>query len=222
VLRSEPLRTSFMLSLSDWEIQFEAWLKTIDAGDAGHGLDHVRRVVANAKRLAQAHEANLSVVVPAAWLHDCVSVAKDSDLRSQASSLAAKQARVFLEQSDYPAQWLDSIEHAIASHSFSARIDPETLEAKIVQDADRLDALGAIGIARCLQTGTSMGGVLYDADDPFAENRIADDGVSIVDHFYTKLLTLADTMQTEAGRAEANRRTEFMQQYLQQLRREIK
>ena len=210
-----------MTNLSDWESQFEAWLTTKDTGDAAHGLDHVKRVVANAKRLAGASDANLSVVVPAAWLHDCVSVAKDSDLRSQASALAAKEAREFLASADYPDQWLDAIAHAIESHSFSAGIHPETLEAKIVQDADRLDALGAIGIARCLQTGTAMGSVLYFSDDPFADDRVADDGVSTIDHFYTKLLTLADTMQTEAGRAEANRRSEFMQQYLQQLRREI-
>jgi uncharacterized protein len=209
------------LELGDWEIQFEAWLKAKDLGDAAHGLDHVKRVVANAKRLAKAAEANLSVVIPAAWLHDCVSVAKDSELRSQASALAAKAAREFLVLSDYPNQWLDAVEHAIESHSFSAGIHPETLEAKIVQDADRLDALGAIGIARCLQTGTSLGSVLYCADDPFADDRAADDGVSTLDHFYTKLLTLADTMQTDAGRTEADRRTEFMQQYLRQLRREI-
>ena len=210
-----------MTSQSDWESQFESWLRTKDGGDAAHGLDHVKRVVANAKRLANASDANLSVVVPAAWLHDCVSVAKDSDLRSQASSLAAKEAREFLARSDYPAQWLDAIEHAIEAHSFSAGIAPETKEAKIVQDADRLDALGAIGIARCLQTGTAMGSVLYDCDDPFADGRVADDKVSTIDHFYTKLLTLADTMQTDGGRSEANRRTEFMQQYLAQLRQEI-
>lgn len=210
-----------MTNLDDWEIEFEAWLKSTSGGDAAHGLDHIYRVVANAKRLAESAAANLSVVVPAAWLHDCVSVAKDSDLRSQASSLAATEAKQFLARAGYPSQCLEAIEHAIAAHSFSAGIPAETLEAKIVQDADRLDALGAIGIARCLQTGTAMGSVLYQLDDPFADDRVAADAVSTIDHFYTKLLTLADTMQTEAGRAEANRRTEFMHQYLQQLRREI-
>ena len=210
-----------ILELSDWELQFEDWLETKDAGDAAHGLDHIKRVVANAKRLADASEAEPFVVVPAAWLHDCVSVAKDSELRSQASALAAKQAREFLEQSGYPDQWLDAIGHAIEAHSFSAGIHPETLEAQIVQDADRLDALGAIGIARCLQTGTAMGSILYYSDDPFADDRVADDKVSTIDHFYTKLLTLADTMQTKVGRSEANRRTDFMKRYLQQLRWEI-
>lgn len=210
-----------MLSLQDWERQFESWLKAKDAGDAAHGLDHVKRVVANAQRLADAADANLWVIVPAAWLHDCVSVAKDSDLRSQASSLAAQQAKEFLATSGFPRQWLQAIAHAIEAHSFSAGITPETLEAKIVQDADRLDALGAIGIARCLQTGTALGSKLYSSDDPFADDRVADDRASTIDHFYTKLLTLASTMQTEAGRAEAGRRTEFMQQYLDQLRHEI-
>jgi len=211
-----------MLDLVDWELRCETWLTTSDVTcDAAHGLSHIRRVVANVKGLAQSGNPNLAVVIPAAWLHDCVSVAKNSPLRSQGSELAAKAAVEFLRTAGYPVEHLKGIGHAIAAHSFSAGIVPETLEAKIVQDADRLDALGAIGIARCLQTGTSMGSTLYDLDDPFADNRIADDRMSTVDHFYTKLLTLADTMQTEVGRSEANLRTDFMRQYLQQLRREI-
>ncbi|MDB4766617.1 HD domain-containing protein [bacterium] len=206
----------------DWEPRFEAWLNELEEGDAAHGISHIKRVVANAKKLAQSSDANFAIIIPAAWLHDCVCVAKDSPLRSQASSLAAKAARDFLETSGYPTDWLNEIEHAITAHSFSAGIDPQTLEAKIVQDADRLDALGAIGIARCLQTGTAMGSVLYDADDPFAENRQAEDRISIIDHFYTKLLSLADTMKTAAGREEAKFRTVFMRDYLDQLRRELR
>ena len=215
-----------MFDLVDWELRCKTWLTTSDRSnanhDAAHDLSHVQRVVSNAKKLAQSSNANLAVVIPAAWLHDCVSVAKDSPLRSQASSLAAKAACEFLQNQKYPAAWLKDIEHAIVAHSFSAGIEPETLEAKIVQDADRLDALGAIGIARCLQTGTAMGSKLYDVEDPFAEARQAEDGISIIDHFYTKLLTLADTMKTAAGRKEAELRTAFMQSYLVQLRRELR
>ncbi|MDZ7631629.1 MAG: hypothetical protein U5K74_09845 [Gemmatimonadaceae bacterium] len=98
---------------------------------------------------------------------------------------------------------------------------PVTSEARVVQDADRLDALGAIGIARCLMLGGQLGRVLYDVDDPFAEHRAPDDRVSSIDHFYTKLLTLADTMQTASGRREAARRTAYMRGYLDQLRSEI-
>lgn len=206
---------------SQWELRFERWLTRADKGDAAHGLSHIKRVVANAKKLAQTSDANLAVVIPAAWLHDCVVVPKDSPLRSRASSLAAQAASKFLQSAGYPSEHVAEIAHAIESHSFSAGIHPQTLEAKTVQDADRLDALGAIGIARCLQTGTSMGSLLYDPNDPFAEARLPEDSVSIVDHFFTKLLHLAETMQTPAGRAEAESRTQFMRQFLDQLRREI-
>ena len=94
---------------------------------------------------------------------------------------------------------------------------PETAEARVVQDADRLDALGAVGIARCLMLGATMGRPLYDPDEPFPLRRPPDDAVSSLDHFFTKLLRLAGTMTTAAGRAEAERRTETLRGYLREL-----
>ncbi len=135
--------------------------------------------------------------------------------------MAADAATQFLRGIGYGESLLPLIHHAIAAHSFSARIAPTTVEARVVQDADRLDAIGAIGIARCLMLGGQMGRTLYDVDDPFADHRTPDDRVSSVDHFYTKLLTLATTMQTMTGRSEADRRTVFMRGYLDQLRREL-
>jgi len=90
-----------------------------------------------------------------------------------------------------------------------------------VQDADRLEAVGAIGIARCFLTGGSMGTTLYDPEDPFADNRELDDKQYTLDHFYCKLLGLVDTMKTNAGRLEAIKRTEYMQVFLDQLGEEI-
>ena len=90
-----------------------------------------------------------------------------------------------------------------------------------MQDADRLDALGAVGIARCIAVGAALGRPIYQAGDPFCTAREPDDAGASVDHFYTKLLKLADTMQTEAGRREARQRSDFMQGYLDQLRSEI-
>ena len=171
--------------------------------------------------MAAAEHADLAVVLPAAWLHDCVIVPKDSPLRSQASRLAADAAIAFLHESDYSAADLHAIGHAIAAHSFSANIAPQSVEARVVQDADRLDSLGAIGVARCLMLGGAIGRRLYDPIEPFPDNRPPDDLTNTIDHFYSKLLRLADTMQTVAGRAEAQRRTAFMQAFLDQLRGEI-
>ncbi len=197
------------------------FLSSGPSADPAHDLSHVERVVQNTLRLTESEKANAKVTVPAAWLHDCVSVAKDSPLRKQASKLAADEAVFFLESLAYPAALLPQIYHAIEAHSYSANIQTQSLEACIVQDADRLEALGAIGITRCFLTGGSMGTPLYDSGDPFAKTRPANDRQFTLDHFYCKLLGLAATMKTEAGRSEALKRTEYMQDFLAQLGSEI-
>lgn len=205
----------------DWEPRIVRFISQQPGGDPGHGLVHLKRVVGTAVALAAAEGARMDVVLPAAWLHDCVHVAKDSPDRRRASRLAAAQASEFLQRAGYPAERLPEIRHAIEAHSYSAGIPPTTVEAKIVQDADRLDALGAIGIARCIAVGAALGRSLYHSDDPFCERRTPDDAGASVDHFYTKLLKLAGTMQTPAGRKEAERRTEFLRAFIGQLRSEI-
>jgi uncharacterized protein len=197
------------------------YLSETMASDPAHDITHITRVVQNTLQLTRTENGNAEVTIPAAWLHDCVSVAKDSPLRKQASRLAAEEAVRFLRSCAYPEDLLPQIYHAIEAHSFSANIPTETLEARIVQDADRLEAIGAIGIARCFLTGGSMGTPLYEPADPFAKDRDLDDRRFTLDHFYCKLMGLADTMQTEAGRAEAIKRTEYMQDFLQQLGEEI-
>jgi uncharacterized protein len=205
----------------DWEPRFIAFLGAGPDPDPGHGIAHLQRVVATALRLAAEEGASAEVVLPAAWLHDCVHVSKDSPDRPRASRLAAAHAVQFLADAGYAAEHLDGIAHAIEAHSYSAGIAPRTVEARVVQDADRLDALGAIGLARCIAVGTALGRPLYVLEDPFCENRQPDDRGASVDHFYTKLLRLAATMQTAAGRREAARRTAFLQAYIAQLRSEL-
>ena len=209
------------MDFTEWEPQFEQFLHEQMEGDSAHDLSHIRRVLANAKRFAVEEGADLAVVVPAAWLHDCVTVPKDSPQRPFASRLAAETAVSFLQQINYPAQTHDGIAHAIAAHSFSAQIPCETIEAKVVQDADRIDAIGAIGIARCFMIGGLMGRIIYSESDPFCQTREPDDFVATVDHFYTKLFKLETTMQTNAGRQEAHARTEYMREFLKQMSHEI-
>ena len=205
----------------DWEPRFIHFIDQQPGSDPGHGLIHLKRVVATALHLAEAEGARAEIVLPPAWLHDCVHVSKDSPDRPRASRLAAAHAVGFLADAAYPAAALPDIAHAIEAHSFSAGIPPRTIEAQVVQDADRLDALGAIGIARCIAVGAALGRPLYEPDDPFCEQRPPDDQGASLDHFYSKLLKLAGTMQTAAGRAEAWRRTGFIQAFIAQLRTEI-
>src|SRR4051794_23805182 len=208
--------------LTEWEVRFVGFLaENQSTTDTAHDEGHVRRVVANARKIAAAEGADLAVVLPAAWLHDCVVIAKNSAERSSASRLAGERAGGFLRAAGYPAEHIAAIEHAIEAHSFSAGIAPQTLEAKVVQDADRLEALGAVGIARTLITGGANGTPFYDLTEPFPITRAADDRTSIIDHFFTKLLLLADTMQTGAGRAAAQQRAQFLKQFLTQLGNEI-
>jgi uncharacterized protein len=208
--------------LTHWEPRLVAFIgEHLPANDPAHDLAHVQRVVANARTLMAEEGAEPAVVIPAAWLHDCVVLPKDSQRRSQASRLAATAATDFLGAQGYPSEFLPAIHHAIETHSFSAGISPLTLEAKVVQDADRLDAMGAIGIARCLMLGGLMGKPLYDGDEPFPESRTPDDSRNTLDHFYVKLLKLVDMMQTPAGRREGRRRTQFMRVYLAELGREL-
>jgi len=204
-----------------WQPLFIALLSQHATTDAAHDLQHIRRVVTNARRLAVAEGADWQVVMPAAWLHDCVHVPKSSPHRQQASTLAAKQALEWLGQHEWPYGRLDDIGHAIEAHSFSAGIAPLTLEAKVLQDADRLDALGAIGLARTLMLGAEMKREFYDASDPFCRSREPDDSVFTLDHVYAKLLKLEGTMQTTSGRAEAHGRTVFLRAFLGQLDAEI-
>jgi uncharacterized protein len=205
----------------EWEEQFAQFLEDETGQDPAHDRGHVLRVVANAKELAAKEGARLEIVIPAAWLHDCVIIPKNSKQRQRASVLAARRAATLLEESGFPAENIVAIKHAIAAHSFSAGIEAETLEAKVVQDADRLDAIGAIGIARCFAVGGALGIQFYSLVEPFPIARQANDREYVLDHFYVKLFKLVDQMGTETGRQEAERRTAIMRQFLAQLGDEI-
>ena len=135
--------------------------------------------------------------------------------------MAAEAATKFLADNAYPEELLPEVFHAIEAHSYTANIPTRTLEAAVVQDADRLDSLGAIGIARCLLVGGTLNRPLFDNQDPFCDERDPDDGQFTIDHFYAKLFKLPATMKTRAGREEAQRRADLMQRYLDDLRKEI-
>ncbi len=189
--------------------------------DPAHDLLHFKRVVKIAKEICIKENAKMEVVVPAAWLHDFVIIPKNDPRRKEASQLSADEAIRFLKELSYPEIYLEEIGHAIAAHSFSANIETKTLEAKIVQDADRLDALGAIGIARCFATAGILKTSFYSEIDPFCENRKIDDKFFTVDHFFAKLFKIAETLKTESGRIEGFKRVKVMKNYLKDLADEI-
>lgn len=210
------------MNLYEWEPLFEAKIaEVVGAIDPAHDLLHFKRVVASAKSLCAQEKARLEIVLPAAWLHDVVIIAKDDPRRKQASKLSADAAVEFLKTINYPENYLAEIHHAIVAHSFSANIETKSLEASIVQDADRLDALGAIGLARCFVVAGMLKRPLYSEQDPFARERPINDQEFTIDHFYAKLFKIADTLKTSAGQQEGARRVALMKRYLNDLSLEI-
>lgn len=209
-------------SLIEWEELLRKKISAVAVNDdPAHDLSHFERVVATAKRLCEIERADASVVVPAAWLHDLVNVPKNDPRRSQASRLSGEEATRFLKSIGYDETKFAAIAHAIETHSFSAGLEPKTLEAKIVQDADRLDGLGAIGLARLFIVAGLLKRPIYSTDDPFCVERAVDDSQFTLDHIYKKLFVVADTLQTEAGRAEGARRRAVIEKYLSDLASEI-
>ena len=154
------------------------------------------------------------ILAAAVLLHDCVAVEKNSPLRAEASRLAAEKAYEVLDELGWRSHEIAAVAHAILTHSFSANIKPESREAKILQDADRLDAIGMVGAARCFYIAGRLGSGLYDPADPRAEHRPLDDKSYAIDHFEVKLFKLADGFQTEYGKYLAMERQQRLRQVL--------
>lgn len=185
--------------------------------DPAHDFLHVSRVVTNAITLARAHDADETVCHLSALLHELVNLPKNHQDSPRSGELCALEARRILTAENLDPSTIDSVTYAIAVHPFSLGVTPTTVEARVLQDADRLDALGAIGIARCFATCTSMSVPFYHPDDPLCVHRAPNDKLWGVDHFYKKLLTLASSMHTETARAIARDRTDFMKDFLSRL-----
>ncbi|AKM31059.1 hypothetical protein AB870_14435 [Pandoraea faecigallinarum] len=202
-----------------------------DSDDGSHDWSHLIRVWTLAKEIA-ASEAqgahgpdtsavDLEMLAVATLLHDCVAVEKNDPRRAQASRLSADKARQILHAMGWPAGRIDATAHVIEAHSFSAGIAPRSREAGILRDADRLDAIGAIGIARTFYVAGRMGSRLYDPMDPFATDRSLEDRRFALDHFEAKLFHLADGLTTPASKAIAQRRVATMRMFVDMLREEI-
>lgn len=209
-------------SFAPYEALAEMLIPHAAEGDDGsHDLAHIHRVFRNAMRIHGQEGGNGTVLAASVLLHDCVAVEKNSPLRSQASRLAAEKASVILGGLGWTQRDIEAVAHAILTHSFSANLVPESLEAKILQDADRLDAIGMVGAARCFYIAGRLGSALYDPADPLAKDRPLDDRRFAIDHFENKLFKLANGFQTETGRQLAKERHERLQQVLDMFMDEI-
>jgi uncharacterized protein len=191
------------------------------AGDGAHDVSHLERVWRNTKAIHAKEGGDLELLAASVLLHDCVQVPKDSPLRDTASRLAADEARKVLQALGWEESRIGAVADAILSHSYSAGITPASLEARILQDADRLDAIGMTGIARCFYTAGRMGSSLYDPIDPRGNARPLDDRQFALDHFPGKLLKLVDGFQTATGRHIAQERQRVLQEFYEGMIAEI-
>ena len=196
-------------------------LARIAGAEPAHDALHVERVMASARRIAVAENAEVEACVTAALLHELFNYPKSHPESSRSGDVCAEHAAALLGAHGYDAAFIERVAYCIRVHSFSRGIVPETLEAKVLQDADRLDAIGAIGIARCFATSADMKRPFYAPDDPFCRARDPDDKKWGLDHFYRKLLRIGDGLHTATARALAGERLGFMRAFLDQLEREL-
>ncbi|MCX5570543.1 HD domain-containing protein [Kaistia nematophila] len=189
--------------------------------DGSHDVAHLARVWSNAATILAEEGGAAEVVAAAALLHDCVTVEKNDPMRAQASRLAARKAETVLRDLGWDGERIAAVAHAIEAHSFSAAIPPETLEARILQDADRLDAIGMVGVARCFYIAGRMGSGLYDPADPEAAWRPLDDKRFAIDHFENKLFKLAAGFQTRTGARLAELRQARLRRFYDEFLDEI-
>ncbi len=189
--------------------------------DSGHNLGHLWRVLKVAHRLHGEEGGQWEVLAAAALCHDLVNLPKDHPERHRAADRSATAAMTLLKRAGFPEADLPAVRHAIRAHSFSGGVAPRTLEARLLRDADRLDALGAVGLARVFAVSGALGRPLFHLEDPFCETRKPDDTAYALDHFFRKLLKLEETMSTDAGRRIARKRTRLLELYLRALREEL-
>jgi len=196
--------------------------------DIAHGLDHADCVVSMARKIALREGANLRIVIPAAYLHDIVSrdEVERFDLHTDESVALARQ---FLRSLSFSASEIEGICEVISTSSYESYLngkEPASLEAKVVRDADWLDAMGARGIARVFAFAghygcPEMGKVEWDPENPDKlEMNTSGTDPSPIYHFFSKLLWLKDLMQTDTGRIEAQKRHQFMVDFLKRYKSE--
>lgn len=208
-----------------WEKLFIDYLSSPeqDQSDASHDLGHFRRVYHTAQCIVASEcvAVDSMVILAAAYFHDIVSLPKNHPDNKMSSRYAALKAKEILQQISFPEEKIDLVCHAIEAHSFSAQLPPQTIEAKIIQDADRMEALGALGAMRTFYVSGRIGRPPFDPQDLYAERRPLDDKTYGFDHFYVKLFKLPEMLQTEGGRRIADKRVEFLRYFANELGKNI-
>ena len=198
--------------------------ETLKNAESGHDWFHTLRVYNNARLIAKSESVDLYIVVLGALLHDIA----DSKFHNGDDSVAPRVARKFLVQHNVDSFVINSVIDIINNISFNKSLEtnnkPNSIELDVVQDADRLDAIGAIGIARCFNYGGFKNRKLFDPSIKpnlkMSKNEYKNSTAPTINHFYEKLLLLSDKMNTKTGKKIAKERHQFMTEYLDQFHAE--
>lgn len=190
--------------------------------DPSHDFHHVYRVLKLAQKIGKKEKADFDILTPAALFHDIIVYRKDNPKSKNETDESAEYAKNILKKiKEYPQDKIEQVVICIKQCSFSKGIKPDLLESKILQDADRLEATGAISIMRTFSSGGQMNRPFYDATDPFCKKgNIA--FRSNLDLFYRRLLVVEKGMHTKMAKEIAKRRTIFLKLFLVELRIELK
>ncbi len=199
--------------------KIEQYATSVLEGDqTGHSMDHIERVVKNSKKIQEIEGGNLFFVLAGAYLHDVMDdkLVEDVDIAREKLTQFLLDLKLSIEEIDYV---FDIIDHVSFSHQLEQEEVIElSIEAKIVQDADRLDAIGAIGIGRTFYYGGKKGHVMYDPKCPPRKNMTRQDyriNQSVINHFYEKLFKLPEMMQTQTAKELAGKRKKLMEDFVE-------
>ncbi|AKK71702.1 phosphohydrolase [Chryseobacterium sp. P1-3] len=210
-----------MKSTIDNTIEFVK--EKLEGAEAGHDWFHIERVWKLSRKIAETEDCDHDVVELSALLHDIA----DPKFHNGDETIAPKISREFLEQQNVPDETIEKILFVINNISFKNRDQaPQNppIELKIVQDADRIDAIGAIGIARTFNFGGFKNNLMYDPETPpnpgMTKEQYKKSNGTTINHFYEKLLLLKDLMNTEKGKKLAEERHDYMLNFLDQFYRE--
>jgi uncharacterized protein len=190
--------------------------------DPSHDFNHAVRTLNLATEIGKREGADFDILVPAALFHDVIVYRKDIPASKNEANESAELAEKILKKiKEFPRKKIAKVLTAIRHCSFSKGIRPDFLEAAILQDADRLEATGAISIMRTFSSGGQMNRPLYGANDPFCKKRRPSFEFAL-DLFFNRLLVVEKGMHTKYAKKLARGRTVFLKKFLKQLKLELK
>ena len=195
-----------------------------DQADTAHDFDHVLRVLALAERIGRAEGADMAIVRAAVLLHDVGRIQAEHEHVDHAAFAADRAAKILTDQ---PLEVVRAVKHAIAAHRYRSEPSPQTLEAKVVYDADKLDAIGAVGIARAYAYGGAHNQRIWAPREEIDLDRWIRQGDDPTHHtpvheFVVKLSRIADKLYTSTGHAIAEERHAFMSAFFERLAAEVR